>query len=287
VAALCEAQYGVVGERQLLELGVSRQAIVRRVEARRLFVVYHRVYSLSPVLVDDGYRAAAVIAGGPGAMLSDWSAAELCEFATRPTDDHHITVPFRRMPQIPGLVVHRTRTKLEVHRIRGLPLTTPGRAILDIAKTTTGRPLEKLVGEAMYRKQLTRDSFDASFQEYPGHPGLRSLRAIDPTKARKRRTESPLEDRLLEAILKAGLPEPEQQVTLRGASGKRYRLDFAYRDRRLAIEADGRDAHEREEAFESDRARDNDLAAAGRWLTLRFPSSQIAGAPAVIAACLR
>jgi very-short-patch-repair endonuclease len=286
VAAICEAQHGVVGARQLLELGLSRQGIVRRIEARRLFVVYHRVYSLSPVLTDDGMRAAAVIAGGPGTMLSDWSAAELCEFATRPTDDHHITVPFRRMPQISGLVVHRTRAVLEVNRVRGLPLTTPARAILDIAKTTTGRPLEKLVGEAMYRKRLTRTSFNALFEAHPGHPGLRSLRAIDPQKARKRRTESPLEDRLLAAILKAGLPEPEQQVTIHGATGERYRLDFAYRDQRLAIEADGRDAHEREEAFESDRARDNDLAAAGRWLTLRFTSTQISGAPAVIAACL-
>jgi very-short-patch-repair endonuclease len=287
VVAVCEIQHGVVGERQLLDLGLSRHGVRRRLVAQQLFVAYHRVYSLSPVLTADGGRAAAVIAGGPGALLSHWSAAEVYEFAVRPDDAHHVTIPYRRAPAIDGLVVHRTRQTLPVVRVRGLPLTTPGRAIVDIATSTSGRALEKIVGEAMYQRRLTRSSFDALFQEYPGHPGLRSLRAINPTTARKRRTESPLEDRLLHAILAASLPEPEQQVTLVGASGRRYRIDFVYRDARLAIEADGRAAHEREAAFEADRARDNDLAAAGRWLPLRFTSSQISGAPAIIAACLR
>jgi very-short-patch-repair endonuclease len=48
-------------------------------------------------------------------------------------------------------------------------------------------------------------------------------------------------------------------------------IDLAYPELKLAIEADGWDAHRSRTAFDSDRARENDLVALG-WRVLRFTS---------------
>lgn len=56
--------------------------------------------------------------------------------------------------------------------------------------------------------------------------------------------------------------------------GRRYEPDGLWRDARLVVELDGRDAHTREVAFDDDRARDRALLAAG-WIPLRITWSQL------------
>jgi very-short-patch-repair endonuclease len=82
--------------------------------------------------------------------------------------------------------------------------------------------------------------------------------------------ESDLEMRVLRAIVGGGLAEPVQQhrVTL---LGRRCRIDLAYPELKVAIEVDGWDHHRTRTAFDADRARENDLVAAG-WRVLRFTS---------------
>jgi hypothetical protein len=64
-------QWGVVSRAQLRVLGFGRGAIERRLLAGRLHVVYRGVYAVGhPVLGVEGRRLAAVLACGPGAVLS-------------------------------------------------------------------------------------------------------------------------------------------------------------------------------------------------------------------------
>lgn len=60
------------------------------------------------------------------------------------------------------------------------------------------------------------------------------------------------------------------QLEVNGASGKRYRIDFAVPDLMLAIELDGEEWHDPA----TDIARQSDLEAVG-WTFVRFTGSQV------------
>jgi very-short-patch-repair endonuclease len=69
-------------------------------------------------------------------------------------------------------------------------------------------------------------------------------------------------------------------------AGARYYVDIAFPEAMLAIEIDGR-VHDRYEAFEYDRARQNDLVLQG-WRVLRFTWAMLVDRPeAVLLAIVR
>ena len=81
IAALAERQHGVVAVWQLLELGLGRGAIHHRVSMGRLHRIHQGVYAVGHrKLTPQGHRMAAVLAYGPDAVLSHWSAAAQWEF---------------------------------------------------------------------------------------------------------------------------------------------------------------------------------------------------------------
>ena len=64
--------------------------------------------------------------------------------------------------------------------------------------------------------------------------------------------------RFLALCRRHALPEPSKNTLVEG-----FRVDFLWRDARLAVEVDGAAAHHTARAFHEDRARDRALAAAG------------------------
>jgi very-short-patch-repair endonuclease len=70
--------------------------------------------------------------------------------------------------------------------------------------------------------------------------------------------------------MERSVPLPVSQFIIRDRSGSFVcRADFAYPDRRLLIELDGRAFHEGEDSFQSDRDKQNITQGLG-WTTLRF-----------------
>ena len=94
--------------------------------------------------------------------------------------------------------------------------------------------------------------------------------------------ESDLESALLAVILDAGLPRPVLQHPVR-LDGQRYRIDMAYPEMMVAIEADGFVVHSGRSVFEDDRSRQNALALAG-WTVLRFTWRQVCTRPGWVVA---
>jgi hypothetical protein len=275
----------MVAARQLHALGLSQPGIRARVRRRRLFEVLPLVYSLSPLITADGQRAAAVLVFPGWAALSSWSAAELLRIAERPLGPHHVTITGARK-SIPGhLVVHRTRVEIATRHVRGFPVTEPGRVLLDLAVDIQGAPLEQAVGEAIYRKLVTEQQVRDLPARYSGHPGGANLRVVSPRDAAARRTESPLERRVLTLLDTLAIPPVVCQHWLTGFSGARYRADFAWPELGVILEADSRTVHEREDAMDNDRARDADLLAAG-VRTLRVTHRQLRSGRATFAASL-
>ena len=76
LAELANRQWGVISIAQLEALGLGRSAVTRRVQAGRLHRIHRGVYAVGHrALRVEGRRLAAVLACGPGAVLSHVSAA--------------------------------------------------------------------------------------------------------------------------------------------------------------------------------------------------------------------
>jgi hypothetical protein len=78
---------------QLLELELSTREVDYRLDVGRLHVVHRKVYSLGPVESKHGRWMAAVLAGGPDAVLSHRSALELWGIVEGWSLPHHVTLP--------------------------------------------------------------------------------------------------------------------------------------------------------------------------------------------------
>src|SRR3954465_10231812 len=79
IDALAENQHGVVSRAQLSELGLGRRAIGHRIEVGRLYRVHRGVYAIvgGRLMTRRAQWMAAVLACGPGAVLSHLAAAAL------------------------------------------------------------------------------------------------------------------------------------------------------------------------------------------------------------------
>lgn len=88
-------------------------------------------------------------------------------------------------------------------------------------------------------------------------------------------TESELEDDLLAVIRRYGLPEPVPQYPYRGR-----RIDFAYPDLVLGIEANSVQAHAAKEDVQRNAEKANDLL---DWWILYFTYDDVHGNPAEVA----
>ncbi len=104
-------------------------------------------------------------------------------------------------------------------------------------------------------------------------------------------SESALESAARGSCLAAGLPEPELQIPIDGASGRHYRVDMLWRAARLILEPDGWSKYgssgsEQQASFRAEKQREDDLRAAG-YRVLRVTWDGLAGISALVARHLR
>jgi Protein of unknown function (DUF559)/Transcriptional regulator, AbiEi antitoxin len=260
LADLAGRQHGVVSRRQLLELGLDRGAIERRLAAGRLHRLYRGVYAVGhTVLNGHGRWLAATMA--TGGVLSHRSAAAL--WGIRPTAAPRIDVT---VPHTSGvrsnaaIIAHRPRRPVARTSRDGIPVTTPGQTLADLAIALPRRQLEKAAEMA--------EALRLDVRVPAGHPGAKRLNeamAHDLTHT----TRSPLEDAFLELCDAHGIPRPLVNTVVEG-----YEVDFCWPEERLIVETDGHAHHGTRAAFERDRARDARLTALG-WRVMRFTERQV------------
>jgi very-short-patch-repair endonuclease len=271
IAALAGAQHGVVARRQLLAFGLSPQTLDRRVRSGRLHVVHRGVYAVGhPVLTREGRWMAAVLATGGDAVLSHGTAAAAWDL--RPAGgDIHVTVPGSAgRKRRPGLRIHRSATLgHDTATLRGIPVTSPLRTIIDLATVLEGRPLEHVLDLADQRHLV-------DFAELGQRPVRRSLQAVL-ARYSQTVTRSELEERFLALCDEHRLPRPATNTIVEGGE-----VDFMWRDARLIVEVDGYRYHRSPSTFEDDRERDVILSLAG-WTVLRFTYAQVVRRPAWVA----
>src|SRR5581483_1058266 len=92
-------------------------------------------------------------------------------------------------------------------------------------------------------------------------------------------TENEFEDAFLALTRSLGLPDPTPQFYIDPGDGEPpIRADFAWPDRKIAVETDGQRTHATRRAFEADRRRDQRLTAAG-WRVIRTTWRQLTNRP--------
>lgn len=266
-ARLAANQHGVVSLDQLRRLGVGAKAAAQRAKRGRLHRVHRGVYAVGHAgLSIEGRWMAAVLAVGADAVLSHASAAALW----RLTPTLHppafnavveVTVPGgggKRKRS--GIRVHRstTLTDRDTTRRRNIPVTTPARTLEDLKPGLSMPQFHAALRQAEIR------GYDVSRVAAPGAP-----------------TRSELERAFLRLCRRHRLPEPEVNAAI-----GTYQADFLWRDARLIAEVDSYGFHRGRGAFELDRRREADLAAAG-YEVLRFTWQQVTQGPAAVVAAVR
>ncbi len=66
----------------------------------------------------------------------------------------------------------------EATKLKGIPITTPARTLLDLAAVTSSRELEQAVAQVQRRRLATRRGLVSLLGRYPTRPGTRALRAL-------------------------------------------------------------------------------------------------------------
>ncbi|MCW2926292.1 MAG: hypothetical protein JWM86_260 [Thermoleophilia bacterium] len=206
---------------------------------------------------------AAVLAAGPGAVLTGPAAAQLWGIARRRSAQIDVLVARRHAP-IDGIRVHQTRQlrpeDVTVHR--GIPVTTVARTLVELADAGwSPELLANVMHEAAYRRRLNLRTLRATMRAHRSRRGYRALAdALELHDSGSVGTRSGLEHRVLGLVRGWGY-RPQVNVRVQVA-GDSLEVDLLLAEHRLVIEVDGV-GHRRARTRREDAARVRLLRAAG------------------------
>jgi len=270
-------QLGLITGAQARRLGLSRDAVLHRVERgdwERIRVGLFRLRGSVRTWEQDAL--AATLAGGTNTWASHFTGLRIWGYRGFDAHPVEVTVTLDRRPRIAGVRVHRSGTLVEadLRRVGVLPVLSAARILVDVSSRFDESVLGSLVDDGLRRRVLTLAGLHAVARRLPTIAPGRSPKVMEAL-LRERIAgfhpgDSELEASVLRVLIRAGFPPPVQQHRVE-AFGHTYFLDLAYPEAKLAIEVDGFEFHRGRGAFDHDRARQNDLVAAG-WTVVRFTS---------------
>ncbi len=220
---------------------------------------------------------------GPAAAASHETAARLWGIDLVEHGLDRVTVPrSRSRVDVPGWRPHRLDLAPgEVLVVEGLRRTTPLRTVIDLGRVL---PVVETVvaADSALRQGLVDHRALVSRLVGSRGRGVGRLRAVAPLV--DPRSGSVLESLLRVLLLRAGLPAARSQHEVRDRRGAFVaRVDLAWPDRHLVVEADGFEHHSDRAAYRSDRRRLNALELLG-WRVLRFSWEDVVRRPEVVVA---
>lgn len=286
MAEAAGTQHGVVAFAQLVEMGYGVGAVDSLVRRRRLHSVYPGVYAVGhSALSREGRWMAAVLAAGPGAVLSHRQEAAMWQVLPLPRSRIDVTAPRQRRP--PGVLAHRRRLLNDEVTVRdGIPVTSVSRTLFDLAAVVPRAGVERAINEAEALRLSDQLSLGDLVRRYRGRRGVAVIRAIlEEGRIGSQVTRSGLESRFLTFLDEAGLPGPLTNVGIQLA-GRRIECDCVWRGQRLVVELDGHAFHATRATYKRDRLHDRALNAAG-WRVVRITWRQLHDAPEALRADLR
>lgn len=260
----------------------------RQLEGRSWCRLYQDVYVHAAVPVTHELRAEAACLLLPEAVVTGCSAAVLWGVPLAgPMDDVEVTLPPTAYPRrLQGLRVRRASIPpAQRWRRLDIPVTTAAATAVRLAACLSGDDAVVAVDQMIAAGVVDLDPIRALAAS---GRGAGSARARSVCELADGLAGSPQETRLRLLMQRSGLPDPVAQFRVLDGGVFVARVDFAWPDRKVAVEYDGL-WHAEPGQFARDRRRLNRLRAAG-WRVvfvtaadLRDPARLIA----LIAAALR
>lgn len=273
IATRCEQiaarQYGIITRGQALEAGATVRQIERLLSSGRWRRVHPGTYALARVSSSLRQEAMGPVQwAGPTAAASHETACALRRFADSLTHPIEISSPRNLSSEL--VVVHRVRPWAdgEVEVVNGIPVTSVERTLVDMAGRELAPRLKELLDEAFRRSLTSVDSLDTYVRRACGYGrrGPSALRLLLPRyRSGNGLPESILESRVQNLLEQSALPEAVRQYVVLDSGRFVGRVDFAYPEAKVAVEAVGRDPHERQ--WKRDLARMNALTKCG-WIVI-------------------
>jgi hypothetical protein len=279
VAELATRQGGVISFEQLRALGISDATRKRWTRAGHLHPIH-------PGVVAVGHRAigltgrlhAALLYAGDDAALSHQTAGWCHGAIAAEPQTIHVSEPGERR-SVRGVRVHHPR-RVSLAKIDDLRVTPIPRTLLDLAWVLDFAGVRRAIAEIDHRGKLEPVAIYAQLGR--GRRGSKALReAMTRHLPELALTFSVLEERFLALIDEASLPLPEVNARVEGMT-----VDCVWRDRRLVVELDGHESHDRTAAIETDRQREMRLRRGG-FRVIRYTWHQITRMPELVVAELR
>lgn len=157
--------------------------------------------------------------------------------------------------------------------------------VLDCAAELPVAQAVAIADSALRRGRCTLRQLRAGLQARPGLGARAQLHAV--LRWVDTSSGSVLESLLRVLLSAAGLVPPCTQLVLRDpCTGRVQRVDFAWPEQRLVVEADGRRWHDPQDQRDADRGRDNTCARLG-WLVLRFTWADVVHRPGQVVDTVR
>jgi hypothetical protein len=289
---LLDLQGGVIARWQAATAGLPPHVIDTRLRQGRWQSLYRGSYA---TFTGEPPRLsvlwAAALRGGPEAVLSHQTAAEIDGLVDRPARLIHVSVPpdrqvavaaRERHPGSPGLRIHRSTRLAETRH----PLLTPPRTRIEETAVDLARHSADLdealswLTAACGRRLTTTAKLRTALEAHARMPWrLELTAALDDVGDG---VLSVLEYRYVRHAERAhGLPKARRQR--RRASGRRAQyLDNLYEEYLLAVELDGQASHPVAGRW-ADIRRDNASTVSGVF-TLRYGWADVTGRPCSVAA---
>ncbi|MDX6677577.1 MAG: hypothetical protein QOE31_1629 [Solirubrobacteraceae bacterium] len=289
IADIATRQYGVIARHQLVELGLTRHEIATMRASHRLHDIHRGVYALGHRVLSQRSRwIAAVLAGGPDALLSHRCAAALANIRRTSLTYAEVVVPQQR-GRIAGVRMYVSRRIEPQDRdtIDGIPCTSLARTLLDLAAILPRREVERACDEALVQQLFDLTAIEDVLDRSRGCRGTATLRAVLGEHAIGTTLTRPgLETLTLALLDRAGIRRPEVNIRVFCRPGVAPEVDFLWRRERLVLETDGGQFHRHQRQIERDRRKEADLVRAG-YRVLRATWRQVEREPETVLLMVR
>lgn len=263
--ALAARQFGLISRDQALAANLTTEVIRYRLRVGRWLPHYRSIYRL-PSHGPSWEQTAMLgcLLGGAGAGLSHQTAGWLhgLDGLQRPELIDVLTPKGRRLHHA-AFDHHVSATPpLRMGRVRGLPVTTLGRTLIDLASVLTDEAFELALDSAYRQRQGVGRWVRALLAKREDSPrGVRRLLGL--LDQRLGKTESSLERRVRRRLCAAQVVEWREQVDLSDAAGFITRADFGWPAHRVALFADSWRWHGGRRQLDKDASQRNRLHLAG------------------------
>lgn len=277
----------IISAQELLARGYSRRAREHAERTGQLYRVRHGVYALASDLPTGPNQAEAMLeirsraaAGSisPGTALSHTSALVLHGLPVHDLDTRRVTTTRHR----PGSGSRRGRSSIchnldladAVTEVDGIPVTTPARTIVDVARSSPFTGAVCAADEALRRELCSPAELADELDAAAGRVGIARARAV--VAFADAGAQSVLESVSRVVISRAGLPMPQLQREFILPDGTSVFVDMYWEEWGLVGEADGTGKYGIDDGEESvrqklrdEKNRQNDIESLGnivrRW----------------------